>query len=195
MSSNSLTVLSSVRLLMASPSTLENTSTSASTAIPKATQAEVANQEVTGTEPEPPLEPSEPEEEKRVEPETSIESAVTKKNSDLPEKPVIIQQVIENPALLGATDLSLPDPDAKPLHLKIEVQGNSWFNVTVDDSKEEDFILPGGSTKNVYGREKIRLTIGNRDGTRLFLNGQPIDMPPGSSDVIRDFDITANLLE
>ncbi len=184
------------RLPAGEPSSFENPSTSAPTnSIPEATRAESNKQEATGAEPEPPVEPSEPEGDKKAVSETPIESAVTEKISDLSEKPVIIQQVIENPALLGATDQSLPEPDAKSLHLKIEVQGNSWFNLTVDDSKEEDFILPGGSTKNIYGREKIRLTIGNRNGTHLFLNGQPIDMPSGSSNEIRDFDITANLLE
>ena len=179
-----------------SESTLEKPSPSTPTgSIPEITQPDITKQEGTGQEPEPPVEPSEPDEEEIARAETPIESAVTEKNPDFPEKPVIIQQVIEKPALSGVTDQSLLEPDAKPLHLKIEVQGNSWFNLTVDDSTEEDFILPGGSTKNVYGREKIRLTIGNRNGTHLFLNGQSIDMPPGSSDVIRDFDITANLLE
>jgi cytoskeletal protein RodZ len=134
-------------------------------------------------------------EDKKEAPKTPIESAVIEKNPHSTEKPVIIQQVMENSAEPVLPGQNLSESDGKPLHLKIKVQGNSWFNVTVDDSKVEDFILPGGSSKNVYGREKIQLTIGNRNGTELFLNEQPIDLPPGSNDVIRDFDITANLLE
>ncbi len=176
--------------------TLENPSPPAPTEpVPEIIQAEVKKHEVTSTEPEPSVKPSEPAEDKKVVSETPIESAVTEKNSDSSEKQVIIQQVTEEPVASVDTDQSLSEADVKPLHLKIQVQGNSWFNVTVDDSNEEDFILPGGSTKSVYGREKIRLTIGNRKDTQLFLNEQPIDLPPGSSDVIRNFDITANLLE
>lgn len=163
--------------------------------IPETTQAEEKNQKVIDTVPEALVKTSEPAEVKKAEPKTPIESAVMEKSSALTEKPVIIQQVMEESASSVDPDQGMPDTDARALHLKIQVQGNSWFNVTVDDSKEEDFILPGGSTKNVYGSEKIRLTIGNRNGTRLFLNEQPIDLPPGSSDVIRNFEISANLLE
>jgi cytoskeletal protein RodZ len=144
---------------------------------------------------EPAAETSAPEAVATDTPKTPIEPAVMEKDPIVEEKPVIIQQVMENSVSDAFSGESPPEAEAKPLHLKIQVQGNSWFNVTVDESKEEDFILPGGSSKNVYGREKIQLTIGNRNGTELFLNEQPIDLPPGSSDVIRNFDITANLLE
>jgi len=187
---------SSIETQSYSESIKENPSTPAfADSTPEMTEEEVNKQEVRGVEPEPSVQPSESREDEENEPKTPIESAVMEKNSNLSEKPVIIQQVIENPPAAVLTDQSLPEPDVKPLHLKIQVQGNSWFNVTVDDSKVEDFILPGGSSKNVYGREKIQLTIGNRNGTELFLNEQPIDLPPGSSDVIRNFEITANLLE
>jgi cytoskeleton protein RodZ len=180
------------------------------------TQAEVEKEQVREIKPEPPVQSSEPEEDeqeirdidseiavnpsrpqedKKAEPKTPIESAVMEKNPTSEEKPVIIQQVMENAETPPAPDQSVSEPDAKPLHLRIRVQGNSWFNVTVDDSNEEDFILPGGSSKNIYGTEKIQLTIGNRNGTELFLNERPIDLPAGSNDVIRNFDITANLLE
>jgi cytoskeleton protein RodZ len=146
-------------------------------------------------EPEIAVNPSLSQEDKKEDPKTPIESAVIEKNPHSTEKPVIIQQVMGNPAEPVLPGQNRSETDGKPLHLKIQVQGNSWFNVTVDNDKEEDFILPGGSSKNVYGMEKIQLTIGNRNGTELFLNEQPIDLPAGSSDVIRNFDITANLLE
>jgi len=180
------------------------------------TQVEVEKEQVREIKPEPPVQTSEPEvvkqeirnidseiavnpsalqEDKKEQPKTPIESAVMEKNSNSEEKPVIIQQVMENAETPSSPDQGTSEPDVKPLHLRIRVQGNSWFNVTVDDSNEENFILPGGSSKNIYGTEKIQLTIGNRNGTELFLNEQPIDLPAGSNDVIRNFDITANLLE
>ncbi len=174
---------------------VENPTPSAPTdSIPERASVEVNDQKVVDTNPDPSVKPFKPSEDKKEEPKTTVESAVMEKNSALSGKPVIIQQVTEKSSSVGP-DQGLPDTDAGPLHLKIQVQGNSWFNVTVDGSEEEDFILPGGSTKNVYGKEKIRLTIGNRKGTQLFLNEQPIDLPPGSSDVIRNFDITSNLFD
>jgi cytoskeleton protein RodZ len=146
-------------------------------------------------QPEIAVNPLESQEDKKEDPKTPIEPAVIEKNPHSTEKPVIIQQVMGNSAGPVLPGQNLSETNDKPLHLKIQVQGNSWFNVTVDNDKEEDFILPGGSSKNVYGVEKIQLTIGNRNGTELFLNERPIDLPPGSSDVIRNFDITANLLE
>gem|GEM_PF-329698 len=183
--------------------TLEKPSSSATAdSIPAISTAKVNKPAAARSEPrateiktEPSEKPSEPQDDNKVALETPIEPAVTQKDSDLSEKPVIIQQVIEKLELSEATGPSLPKPSAKPLHLKIEVQGNSWFNITVDGSKEEDFILPGGSSKNIYGKEKIRLTIGNRSGTSLFLNGKAIELPSGTNDVIRNFDVTANLLE
>lgn len=131
---------------------------------------------------------------KKEEPKTSEKPLETQKDPVSPEKPVIIQQVVESPEEAESKAEAMA-ADSKRLHLMIQVQGNSWFNVTVDDGGEEDFILPGGSSKNIYGSEKFRVTIGNRRGTRMFLNGQSLDLPFGTSDVIRDFDITAKLIE
>ncbi|MFQ5450413.1 MAG: RodZ domain-containing protein [Nitrospinaceae bacterium] len=127
-------------------------------------------------------------------PQTPKESVETEKISDPPKKEVIIQDVTK---ISGVTD-SEPDPPqlvVKPLHLLIQVQGNSWFNLKVDGGSEEDFILPGGTQKSFYGNQKFLVTIGNKRGTYLFLNGQALDLPSGSSDVIRDFVITSQLLD
>jgi cytoskeleton protein RodZ len=138
--------------------------------------------------------PSSPQEAKKTKPETPEKPSETQKDPDPSEKPVIIQHVEGEPeeAELSSDEVAT---NPKRLHLMIQVQGNSWFNVVVDDGGEDDFILPGGTSKNIYGSEKFRVTIGNRRGTRIFLNGKSIDLPFGTSDVIRDFDITAKLIE
>lgn len=131
---------------------------------------------------------------KKEEPKTSEKPLETQKDPAPPEKPVIIQHVSGGLEETESTSEALAT-DSKRLHLMIQVQGNSWFNVTVDDGGEEDFILPGGASRSIYGSEKFRVTIGNRRGTRIFLNGQSLDLPFGTSDVIRDFEITAKLIE
>jgi cytoskeletal protein RodZ len=160
---------------------------------PNRSQSEVDEAEV-ATDPLLELRSSVPQEVKKEEPKTPEKPLETQKDPVPPEKPVIIQEVVENPEEAESNAETLAT-DSKRLHLMIQVQGNSWFNVTVDDGGEEDFILPGGSSKNIYGSEKFRVTIGNRRGTRMFLNGQSLDLPFGTSDVIRDFDITAKLIE
>ncbi|NIQ01447.1 MAG: DUF4115 domain-containing protein, partial [Nitrospinaceae bacterium] len=71
----------------------------------------------------------------------------------------------------------------------IKVEENSWFNMTIDDAREEDFILPSGSQKTFSGRERFRITIGNKNGTQLFLNGEPLNLPESPDEVIRDFEV------
>ena len=119
-----------------------------------------------------------------------------KKTSQLTEKEVIIQtvavsvtesEIAENPLAINASATT-------ELELKIEVQGNSWFNMKVDNSREEDFILPEGSAKTFTAKEQFIITIGNKEGTILFLNNQAIPLPEGSGPVVRNFLINSKLL-
>jgi len=161
---------------------------------PKDSKPEVKKAKLVATDSPLKEEPPVPLEAKKDEPKTSEKPSEMQKDPALPEKPVIIQHVAEVPKE-AELNSEAEEANTKPLHLMIQVQGNSWFNVTVDDGGEDDFILPGGSSKNIYGNEKFRVTIGNRRGTRIFLNGRSIDLPFGTSDVVRDFDITAKLIE
>lgn len=143
----------------------------------------------------PPAKPAPaPAEEKTEVPKTLAESAVKEKNSDSSKKEVIIQQVGEKPEPVAAASPAA-ESEVKPLHLLIQVQGNSWFNLTVDEADQKDFILPGGTSKSFYADKEFRVTIGNRRGTQIFLNGKALDLPLGGGDVIRDFNITAKNIE
>jgi hypothetical protein len=64
----------------------------------------------------------------------------------------------------------------------------------VDNSREEDFILPQGSAKTFTAKEQFVITIGNTEGTILFLNDQAIALPKGSGRVVRNFLINSKLL-
>lgn len=161
---------------------------------PESLDSKLVKTEVIAASPPPRLSPPISLMEIKKESKASKKSSESKKKPDFQEKDVIIQYVAERSGS-GSSISELSESDSKPLHLKIQVQGNSWFNVIVDGEGKEDFILPGGSIKNIYGNERFRLTIGNRRETHLYLNGKSIDLPPGSSDVIRDFNITANLIE
>ena len=82
-----------------------------------------------------------------------------------------------------------------PLNLAIEVTENAWFNMAVDGAEERDFILPAGETKEFKAQEGFLLTIGNRRGTRLKLNGKVLELPASSDNVVRKFQVNAKSIE
>ncbi len=83
----------------------------------------------------------------------------------------------------------------KPLRLTIRAMENSWFNMTIDDFREEDFILPTGTQKTFWGKTSFRLTVGNKTGVELLLNGKTLTFPEGKERVVKDFIITSKLVE
>ncbi len=83
----------------------------------------------------------------------------------------------------------------KALKLVIKVSENTWFNLSVDGAQERDFILPTGQTKAFSADKLFLLTIGNRRGTELKLNGKTLTLPKTRDNVIRDFAVTSNLIE
>jgi cytoskeletal protein RodZ len=83
-----------------------------------------------------------------------------------------------------------------PLKLTIKVKDNVWFNMTVDESRVEDFILPKGTAKTFYGKDNFRMTIGDRNLVELNLNDQTLTLPEGNeNDVVLEFIINSQLIE
>ena len=83
----------------------------------------------------------------------------------------------------------------KPLKLTIKVKNNSWFNITIDDFREEDFILSADEEKSYRGNETFRLTIGNKQGTDLILNGKSLVMPESEGNIVKDIIINSKLID
>jgi len=105
-------------------------------------------------------------------------------------QPLQDQQVKED------TATSAPGPVSRDgLELVIRVTENSWFNLSADNSREQDFILPAGASKTFRAQTGFRLTIGNRRGTQLALNGRDLSLPPTPDNVVREFKITADTIE
>jgi len=82
----------------------------------------------------------------------------------------------------------------KPLKLTIKVKNNSWFNITIDDFRGEDFILSAGEEKSYWGNEIFRLTIGNKQGTDLILNGKSLVIPESEGNIVKDIIINSELI-
>ena len=127
--------------------------------------------------------------------EPAPEAEQVKKLPTLIEKRVIIQSVVEKSGSDGGAEGEVLPAGPPALKLKIFAKGNSWYNLAVDNYREEDLILSEGTEKIFSGNEMFRITIGSRGSTDLFLNNQPLDLPEGSGEVIRDFIINSSSIE
>ena len=82
----------------------------------------------------------------------------------------------------------------KSLKLTIKVKNNSWFNLTTDNFREEDFILAAGEEKSYWGNKVFRLTIGNKQGIDLILNGKSLVLPESKGKIVKDFIIDSKMI-
>ena len=90
-----------------------------------------------------------------------------------------------------SAEMAMEEPS---LSLEIKVDENSWFNLRVDDQRDQDFILPPGGSKKIQAKTAIVVTIGNRRATQLILNGQQLDLPESPDNVIRNLTVNAEQL-
>jgi cytoskeleton protein RodZ len=112
----------------------------------------------------------------------------------VPEKDAIIKDLQEQ-VVSEATEISIEDSVGDSLlNLVIRVNENSWFNLRVDDQRDQDFILPPDGSKTIQAKNAIVMTIGNRRATQLILNGQQLDLPESPDNVIRNLTVNAEQL-
>jgi cytoskeletal protein RodZ len=90
-----------------------------------------------------------------------------------------------------ATEVAMGDAS---LRLVIRVSEDSWFNLRIDDQRDQDFILPPGGSKTIQADNTIVMTIGNRRATQMTLNGQQLDLPESPDNVIRNLTVNAEQL-
>ena len=123
---------------------------------------------------------------------TTKETLVVEKGRDtIKPKPELKKQKNSLVVKEGET----PGNMEKSLKLTIKVKNNSWFNMTIDDFREEDFILSAGEEKSYWGNEIFRLTIGNKQGTDLILNGKNLVIPESESNIVKDIMINSKLID
>ena len=83
-----------------------------------------------------------------------------------------------------------------PLTLTIRAKGDVWFNIMVDDSPVDSFVLTEGSEKVFYGEKQYLLNAGNKNLIDLTLNGSAINFPKANKeDIVTNFTINAQLVE
>jgi cytoskeleton protein RodZ len=119
-----------------------------------------------------------------------IQTVTTELNS--PEEKPELEIQVNN---LAPTEKKSPTALEKPLKLIIKTKKNSWFNMTIDDFREEDFILPADGEKSFLANNVFRLTIGNKHGTEIILNGKNLVIPESEKNVVKDFIINSKLID
>ena len=139
---------------------------------------------------------------------------ITTPSNDIPQQPIqsveSLPAIEDNTAITSKTtsnktiDISKNENSSTdsvaesdmPLKLTIKVKDDVWFHMVVDESREEDFILPNGTMKSFYGKDNFRLTAGNRDAIDLKLNNKALALPDGDENkVMREFIINSRLIE
>ncbi|KMP11695.1 hypothetical protein UR09_01900 [Candidatus Nitromaritima sp. SCGC AAA799-A02] len=138
-------------------------------------------------------------------PSSPLSTQPVKKNENPPEIESNQDKVLESKAkpdiMAGVSTqnnggASVVQTGDKKLRLTITVREDAWFNMVVDGSRVEDFILPKGTGKTFYGTEFFRITIGNRRGVDLKLNDRNLVLPEGDeNNVVKDFIINSQLIE
>ena len=126
-----------------------------------------------------------------------VKNPVTKESINLPKKQETLKpksEVQRKENILSPNKEGKLGVLEKPLKLTIKVKSDSWFNMTIDNFREEDFILLAGEEKSFLGNKTFRLTIGNSKDTEVILNGKNLVIPYGNANVVKDFIITAKLI-
>ena len=95
------------------------------------------------------------------------------------------------------SDASVPPKETKiPLTLTIRAKGDVWFNIMVDDSPVDSFVLTEGSEKVFYGEKQYLINAGNKNLIDLTLNGSTINFSKANKeDIVTNFTINAQLVE
>jgi cytoskeleton protein RodZ len=81
------------------------------------------------------------------------------------------------------------------LGLTIEAIEDTWLRLKVDNGETYESLLTAGSEKSWIGIRQFLLTVGNAAGTKVMLNGKAVTLPQTTSNVVRDFVISDEMLK
>ncbi|QQR73547.1 MAG: helix-turn-helix domain-containing protein [Holophagales bacterium] len=87
----------------------------------------------------------------------------------------------------GAAPTAVPTAPASsaPLVVTLAFSGDCWVEALVDGRRRPGELKISGESLMLEGSESVTLTLGNRAGVTVTANGQPIALPPSSSNVVR----------
>ncbi len=118
-------------------------------------------------------------------------------NNEDPEEELNQSVLIDIAGKENISDASAPPKESNiPLKLRVKIKGNVWFNIMVDDSPVETFVLTKGSEKIFYGKKQYLINAGDKNLIDLTLNDTAINFPNGNKeDLVTNFTINAQLVE
>jgi len=122
-----------------------------------------------------------------------IKNELEKLPDNLPRKSI---QSTENLSVIEDSESTSTVQDDMPLKLVIKVKDNVWFNIRVDESREEAFIFPKSTEKIFFGKDNFTIAIGNRNAVDIELNDNNLSLPEGDeNNVIQEFTINSQMIE
>ena len=118
-------------------------------------------------------------------------------NNEDPDEELSQSVLVDIAGKENISDASVPPKETNiPLTLTIRAKGDVWFNIMVDDSPVDSFILTEGSEKVFYGEKQYLINAGNKNLIDLTLNGSAINFPKANKeDIVTNFTINAQLVE
>ena len=118
-------------------------------------------------------------------------------NNEDPDEELSQSVLVDIAGKENISDASVPPKETNiPLTLTIRAKGDVWFNIMVDDSPVDSFVLTKGSEKVFYGEKQYLLNAGNKNLIDLTLNGSAINFPKANKeDIVTNFTINAQLVE
>lgn len=152
----------------------------------RVTRHEVAPKEpASGLEPEGTAALAEPEPQPAEEPVTA---EVAPEESGLGQAaPVPAEETAEEPAGTSPAEAPVPSAgDHGPLDLKFIALSDTWIKVYIDGVTEKEIILREGKSVTWRAEKGFRVSIGNVAGTRIFFNGQEVELEQPFSNVLTD---------
>ena len=61
--------------------------------------------------------------------------------------------------------------------------------------EKKTLLFAAGEEKSYWGNNVFRLTIGNKQGSEIILNGKKLVIPESKENVVKDFIINSKLIE
>ncbi len=125
----------------------------------------------------------------------NVSTATAEEISKLPKNAEVIAEggnqkkleVVDKDDIISSLEDRTELKNLKPLELTIRAKKESWFHLVIDGENEEDFILPENTGKTFRANLRFKITVGNREGVQLALNGKILKLPVSEGNVLRDF--------
>jgi cytoskeletal protein RodZ len=102
---------------------------------------------------------------------------VERRDSGEDVRPPIAAPPIERPEPLAGSTPETGETSTAPLVVTLDFVDDSWLETEVDGVRQLSEQVGKGESRRIHAQEAVVLTLGNRDGVLVDVNGSPYDLP------------------